>query len=690
MATPSHAGYAATAVLSQATVNRCLATYIANFAQPVTADITQTVPGGLNGQAVDLRLTGDAVLYGAYATLKKNAAGHLNMTFQFSATSALQRIFGNQVIDSYPVELTIDMHVTVPLTSHMVGNAWQIGVNLANCYVQKIVAKVVLGWLPPEVAGKVKQIAESQLTRSLLNAALVKLGPPLLPLTTTTVPAVFDYSAPKPIEPGPWFTLSLPAAPPVFVPTDGYLVVAVNVPGYTSGHPAALAQYAHDVYPEADLLSSINLSFLTDLMSREILPQLGYTFLAGQVRLNQVLFLQMKLIDVENKKRPGIRAMVDISLFSNEVVHFFIAGTTEIRATVEITGYPYLNHAGRIVFQIVKLDAAIPGWAQAIIRSTAFILPPLTVVAPFMLENLLSGALRDLRIDNARKAHEGAIELGTDRALPGTSAPVFRFAAQRFLFDTEQPRREATASISMRPTARPRLTADVEGTVVSPSEGMDTYDIARNSEIPAWLKFRLTVPSGLFHPQDPTIRVRWETTLNGKTVDMYTKDVRYREAGSTRLEVFPILFTRPDRVDLELRVRCRLYRLIGATSEDFLNQSVRAVSLDPRPDSAKPFVQWAHLVTYWNGIYRTTRRRTSKIHRAPGLGGCRFSGQFLRYPGTNKFQMLRRFSTLPFEFTEIEQHRNEVCPYCFFGGPDKSAYGAQPVLDLTGMGKFRP
>ena len=53
-------------------------------------------------------------------------------------------------------------------------------------------------------------------------------------------------------------------------------------------------------------------------------------------------------------------------------------------------------------------------------------------------------------------------------------------------------------------------------------------------------------------------------------------------------------------------------------------------------------------------------------------------------------QIEQEVSLIDLRLDEIEQHRSEVCPYCFFGGPDKSVYGVQPVLDLTGVAKFRP
>lgn len=142
------------------------------------------------------------------------------------------------------------------------------------------------------------------------------------------------------------------------------------------------------------------------------------------------------------------------------------------------------------------------------------------------------------------------------------------------------------------------------------------------------------------------------------------------------------------KTDQEIRIAVRLYRKMGTLVEDITNNEVIVISLDPRPDSVKPYVQWAHNVRYWNGFQYVKRCRLSKIHKAPGKGGCKFSNQFLlpSMRARDKFPRIRHFTGLPFDFSDIEQNRNLVCPYCFFGGPDKHAHTELgPATDLTGV-----
>jgi hypothetical protein len=91
-------------------------------------------------------------------------------------------------------------------------------------------------------------------------------------------------------------------------------------------------------------------------------------------------------------------------------------------------------------------------------------------------------------------------------------------------------------------------------------------------------------------------------------------------------------------------------------------------------------------VTYWNRHTQVKVIRRSKIHRVPGKGGCKFSDQYLTLPGNpGKFISLHRFTGLPFEMRDIAANREKVCPYCFFGGPDKHPSDQYvSKYDLTG------
>jgi len=208
----------------------------------------------------------------------------------------------------------------------------------------------------------------------------------------------------------------------------------------------------------------------------------------------------------------------------------------------------------------------------------------------------------------------------------------------------------------------------------------------------------LVVPPGFIQRKDPTLRVRYETALNGKVVPAFTRDLRLSGLNPSQgiggkpldplvLEIETKRMVSPTKTDQEVRISCRLYRALGGMTEDIYNASIYVLSVDPRPDSVKPYVQWAHKAIYYDHYKRVIAPRKSKIHKVPGKGGCRFSNQFLSpsmyLPG--KFISLRRFTGLPFDLVDIEDNRSLVCPYCFFGGPDKHPHQlVDATTDLTG------
>ena len=117
-------------------------------------------------------------------------------------------------------------------------------------------------------------------------------------------------------------------------------------------------------------------------------------------------------------------------------------------------------------------------------------------------------------------------------------------------------------------------------------------------------------------------------------------------------------------------VGCRVYRTAGAPTTDLFNDlvhlTVRAAPVGPA------YVSWAYDVqrpsvgldpstsTWTYGGERLTHRR-SKIHR---VDGCRNAAKRSRY-----VYSVTEMDALPFPVADIDVHRDELCAYCFYGGP---------------------
>lgn len=285
--------------------------------------------------------------------------------------------------------------------------------------------------------------------------------------------------------------------------------------------------------------------------------------------------------------------------------------------------------------------------------------------------------------DGSKRWRRGMSELNQEFPLPGTSGPTFRFQPDYLLLRCTANDRYGIIGATLRVIDRPQLVVTLADQTITVSPSIDRQEIRREGGLSKSITARLVLPSAFVQRKDPTLRVRFETALNGAVVPAFIRDVRLYSPLSAGIGIPPVkadvleidtaAMVSPTKLDQEVRITCRLYRSMGGVTEDIYNGTVFIVSVDPRPDDVKPYVQWAHRVAYWNNHGKVLVSRRSKIHKAPGKGGCRFSNQYLRpeFHHPARFISLRRFTGLPFEMPDIEANRILVCPYCFFGGPDK-------------------
>lgn len=123
---------------------------------------------------------------------------------------------------------------------------------------------------------------------------------------------------------------------------------------------------------------------------------------------------------------------------------------------------------------------------------------------------------------------------------------------------------------------------------------------------------------------------------------------------------------------------CSVRRVL-ATGTRTLYETRRAVVDRGVIDRRHPYVRWVHhsvvdwAVTESDGsITRTglvTIPRRSAIHRTDVPGGCLFVEPQGESSGLVEYTYL---DVLPFAESELEAHREQVCDYCFFGGPTRT------------------
>jgi hypothetical protein len=491
-----------------------------------------------------------------------------------------------------------------------------------------------------------------------------------------------------------WFDASIVPSRVIYWPLDGALAVAVDFLNYTFGTVHDLHDFRSRGYQQSDITAVTNLDFLQAFLNKEVLPQMHNAFVKGNVRINKVKRLEFKTEDLVNGTVHFIQAEFEISYWTEDILHFAVANTTEISGiNVTMNAVPRLaGDTFQILVRIVDVD--LPVWIDIATLGLSLILPPLSFFVPSMISSALKNAMADVSHKLNGEPSLNGLKASFSEPLPETDGPLYDFTPTFLMLNCRPGERFAMSGANLRPEPI-EMEFSFENRKIAVDPKIDRHEVVHYGSLPLTMTAELLVP-GAVQKKDPTLRVRFETYLNGNPVPMYTRDLR--SSGSVlstvggavvdpyKLEIDTIKIVSPKKTDQEVRITCRLYRTYGGQTTDLYNGTVYISSPDPRPDSVKPYVQWAHRVKYWNGYRIRKVVRRSKIHRAPGKGGCRFSNQYI-LPGMNsaKFVSLRRFTGLPFEDRFIEANRHLVCPYCFFGGPDKHGLDPFPTtVELSG------
>jgi hypothetical protein len=685
-------------------MNQCLQTYLNTYLTGISAKIQKTLPTVVFGSPLHFRLSADAALTSVRATLKKNAQGRIFLTFRFCAIARLDVLtpWSPTVLATYDPEIAIDANVTASLLSKVQGEQFQFAVNLAGTSIDAItVATLNDGGVPAEYRTGFIEAVESVETRAALNLALTQIAAHYLGATPGTVPAFYEYKMMKPVQPNEvWFNARIDAGRLIWWPLDGVLAVAIDVAGHTNGVIHDLHDFRGRASTTVDLASATNLDFIQGYLANAVLPQMRNAFIRNNFRIDKVHRLQFHSRTLPGGTVHFVQFEFECSFFTHDFLHFVLSGSTKIdEVDVLMQCYPRL-YRNKIEIIVGKIEADLPDWLDVALLGLSLALPPVSLFLPAMVGSMIHNALVDVTNKLNGSASQSGLQVEQDFALPATAGPTYRVTPQYFWIDCSAGARFALMGANLRPVSRPHLRVTFEDQAVD-VQPIERFEIRRNGGLPQSMVARLSVPPGLIQTKDPTLRVRFETYLNDKPVPAFTRDLRYFGNGlisasgapviSNELVIDTIRMVSPKKLDQEVRIFCRLYRASGGTTEHLFSGTVYILSVDPRPDEVKPFVQWAHRVSYHNGFKQQKVIRRSKIHRVPGKGGCRFSNQYI-LPGMNsgKFVSLRRFTGLPFEMSEIEANLHLVCPYCFFGGPNRGSVKLHTSLyELTGaVGKL--
>lgn len=298
----------------------------------------------------------------------------------------------------------------------------------------------------------------------------------------------------------------------------------------------------------------------------------------------------------------------------------------------------------------VHVDTHLAGWVQFL----DVIFGILTVGATALGVDQIVAAIRGSLI---RQISEQGASFGARNqqlTLVGTTKPVIDVRIQTLEFRPE----ELISTIRVRPRLGRSRIAGASRIFGTPVQVQVFY--------------ACTLPADLLR-SDPHLRVAWTLRRLDLNIAVDADDGPAEEHRSYRRNVIT-----DARQPLSFSLECRVYRTLGTRTENLFNQTVTLKPTD-RLEHSHPFVNWAGTVPLpafvktadgsltRNGLLSVDRR--SKIHRTDLPGRCLFADSY----GPVITQHPIYLDTLPFPKSELVLHREQVCDYCFFGGPDKTS-----------------
>jgi hypothetical protein len=520
----------------------------------------------------------------------------------------------------------------------------QVGLDFSFLLLDSLTLRVISG---PALPDREASLINSSLGRLYIQGRLrERLGTnrPLTPELFTQITSVMNllglrFKSPTEEDPQRAFLIKT---------FDGAIGVGVNLES-DGRHGLVTTGVLDDFY---DFTGSSS-------MATSIHPELAW-----------VLFAYMQGITVV-QARLQANVSIDCLRFTFEPGNLHVQGNATqggISAGFSLRTRPRLTES-RVGIDIYDFNLhSLPWWFYLIHIAGVVIMAP--VITPILLS--VMGSISANISNQLESGVEGAV--AGDRmyvfTLPGTDYPPCRLTIDDLAIGAD--------GLDGRSSLRPlwRRASYIEG-----PESLSPDRLGA-------LTYRLITATGVFHPADPYVRIRWEVRRLDTSAVILTRDVPVMTTGSTEISFdnsSPELST-----SWGFSIYCRLYRTIGAATEEFFGGTLRLGIYD-RLNRSRPYVRWSHgvytpqvRVTYEGGrralSYEGTREveRTSKIHRTAIPGRCRFADKYSRWvlpapdPRAPGMRQLEYLNELPFPTSELLANRRQVCDYCFFGGPDKN------------------
>lgn len=702
-----HAGFAAVSGIGEDLINSLIEAAFINHVTPFTFQLPTPI---IVGRAL-VRLTGDVTMLPPHVTLKRRPDNLVAVRARFVSDLHLEGATGD------PVDVAIELgcSLLVGLSVNVVNDRLQVGLDLSQASVTAVDVKVVDG--PPLVSGYGAALTSGPVLAAL-TAALRAIPPALLRTTIGGFPAT-THIAPKQMPCG----ASLFELPTMFdaafsisrvVPRvlDGELALGVDIADHSFGDPNRLGpvfDVARPVWmrmdnpdgptdfnrrylraPRGNLEVSLNPDVLVSLLERTLSPAAHHAFVDCHVALEGFsmsfgtfspnLMPQDRIegptlhvgaryydspgFDAQSRRTPG-GASVHADVHIPFAIHYQVFdGPTD-----------FVSSRGEYWFiKVYDVDIDVPWWVTFGLALLGIAIPIVALPVVTILDGILPSLLGNVA-DQVQRTAQGGINKSVSEfglaprtqtiTLPGLPKTPVSLTTNYIAMTGEGIDFYTTYSLATAQDTRVdrHLTVTANGVRVRDGAGI-VCGVVDARPVPC----TVLLAAGIVDPKDPSVRVSWEVRRRDTGAVVLQQDLPYTPmqrhlapgaAGSgPKPRKIVIDRTNPALMPVdEFSVVVRVFRPLSGRVKEF--GSCRfSVSVEDRFDRSHPYV-------HWNG-WAAGMPKESAIHRTAVPGRC---SMVLRAAYKAKFLYL---DELPFPVAELNDHRDELCEYCFFGGPDKT------------------
>lgn len=619
-----------------------------------------------------------------------------------------------------PVDVLIELgcSLLVGLSVNVVNGRFQVGLDLSQAAVTGLDVTILDG---PSLHSAYGAAIHSGPVLAVLTAALRAIPPELVRTTVDGFPAVVRL-APRAqpcgaslFEPPPMFDASFAVVRVVPRPLDGQLAIGVDIAGITWGDPNGLVSLfgavrgvwirtsnpdgpidfrPRGVSGGGNLAISVNPDALVALLEGPLTGGTYHAFVDCHVAL-EGLSLSYGTF-TPNLWPPWWR--VEGPTFHVGARYYdspgrdaqsrLIPGGVNVRADVhapfaihyQMFDGPtdFVSDRGEYWYvQVYDVEVDLPWWVSAGLVLAGITLPGLWLPVAALLDGILPSLLGNIGSRVQRNAQSGingvvsAFGLAPREqtiTLPSLPRTPVRITNHLLSFTGEGLELYATYWLATQEDTSPdrHLIVTVGGTRVRDGNDLK-FGIVDPRPVPCAVKLK----AGLASPFDMSVRVSWEVRRKDTNQVIFQQDLPYASPvsdmiglnrggpppGANTPRKIVIDRTSPALAAInEFSVSLRVYRPLFGRVKEF-GSSRFSISIEDRFDRSHPYVRWKG--------WAAGMPKESAIHRTAAPGRC---SMIMRAAPKAKFEYL---DELPFPKSQLNDHRKELCEYCFFGGPDK-------------------